>query len=502
MATRKDGSSGLTKPSAEFERMEVYRDLPRDLRGGTLAMQAAGTKHLWKHPREQKKEYARRLQSLVLEPYYWSACEHLAAQPLTRPVMWSDDAPEDLILWSNDIDGKDRDIRTLARSTCVNSIGYGIAYLLVVWSEEDGRPYVTELPAASVLDPYSPPGGMRVLMEVPSTVPPEFPWQRRIEQQLWVLWDGEPTAGGEDRYARYDVYQHDDPTDPTSPWREEPTLELGGSFAPQEYIPLFPIPSGSDSPEDEQPWVSTPPLHPLALMNRLHMNKRSDLDAGLAIANVPQRAASGLMEQEARAIDTVIYKGLWWMANPSGRFYFVEHSGAAFGVSREDIESLERRMDVFGLSPMLSEPSANATATGRLIDLSRATTTAQAWALVWQDAWLQAMRCAARYMSKPDDFRLEFFSDFGARDANLERARVIQQDYLNGDLPPELYYPEMKRLGVYGESFDAEMAAAGVARRRVDTLKALATMPPPVIEGAQKEEAEADEEEITAGDNA
>lgn len=470
----------MTLPSPEYERMEAQRALPRDLRRMNELPPEQVRLHLWQHSRESRKDFLRRVLASVCEPFYWAACEHLAGQPFVRPIKWSDGTSPDLLKMAEDIDGQDRDIRTLARSSCLNSVGYGLSYLFVVWSEEDGRPYLTELPGECVLDPYVPPGGVRVLMQVPSeNYDRAKPWTRKNDVQLWVLWDGEPTASGDDRFARWEVYEREDPSDPTSPFRDAPSPQLGGSFRPELYIPLFPVPSGSDTVNDRQPWVSGPPLYPLALMNRLHFNKRSDLDAGLALSNIPQRAASGLTEGEAKKIDTASHHGLWWMMNPQGKFYFVETQGSSFEISLKDLEQTERRMEVFGLSPLVSEPSGGATALGRRIDLTRAVTTAQAWSMVWQDSWLQAMRAFARYLSKPDSFTLEFVSDFGPRDGDVDKAKVVQQDYLQGDLDPRDYYPEMKRLGIYGEAFDANAAARRVLDARSESLRRLAALPSP-----------------------
>jgi len=488
-------------PSAEWTLMERYRQLPRDLRGGVLKLRECADEHLWRSPRERDHDYQRRLNALRFDPLYWSAMEHLGGQPFTRQLEWSDDAPEVLQPagpWANDVDGFDRDLRQVMRASCITSVGMGLMFVLVTWDADDGRPYLVEIPSEDVLDPWEEGAPVRIRMSIVNRDEAK-PWIKWHEDQIWALYDGEPTAGGLDRYARWEVYEREKPKDPKSPFREEPKEELSGYFSPQEFIPLFPIYTGTGVCGERLPWVSVPPLYDTAEANRVLLNKQSDLDYGLHIGNVPQRAASGLTEDEAKKIDTVSHKGLWYMTEPRGRFYFVEHTGASFEISMKDLERLTRQIEVASLQPLVSDDSG-VTATGRMIDLSRATTTAQAWTLGWQDSWNQVLHAMARYARLPDRFTVGLFTAFGPAPQDLERAKLIQKDYLEGDLEPELYYPEMKRLGVYGEAFDADRAATAARKRQDEEMKRLLTMPVPgggrVPTDAKADEAE-DQPDLT-----
>lgn len=466
----------IASPSNAWHAMEAYRELPRDLRGGVLGLQALGQKHLFKAAKETEKDYQRRKKALTLEPYYWASCEHLGGQPFTIAPRWSDDTPKLVREWEKDVDFTQRDFRSVAWTSCTASVGMGLQFLLVLWDNERNRSKILVFPAEAVLDPKEEGAPVRIRVDEYER-DPDRPWLRVRIEQIMMLFDGEPTAGGEERFARYQLFEHEKRTNPKTPWKETPVEE--GFLTPQETMPLFPLYTGSGGVHDMLPWVSVPALHPLAVMNRTHMNKRSDLDFGLHIANIPQRGASGLTKKEAEEITTVSYDGLWWMSNPAGKFYFVEHAGQAFDISLRDLDGLERKCEIFGLSPLLSKEAQNVTATGRLIDLSRATTTAQAWALCWEDTWLQAWRCAARYARVSDKFTMTLYTEFGPKEKDLERAKMIQSDYLQGDLDPVLYYNVMRQLGVYPEGFDAATAAAKAIARRDEMMKQLAAIPVP-----------------------
>ena len=478
--TTNQSETDVASPSPEWKEMEVYRELPRDLRAGTIGLQRQSGKHLWQAPRERDKDFARRLKALQFEPFYWSSAELIGGQPFTQMIGFSDDTPPEIKEWNKDIDGTGRDLRSFARTACIGSVGYGIQFLWPKWDDEKQRPYLWLIPEDAVLDPYEEGQPVRVLM-VEEERDPDKPWLRVSVEQVWIFYDGDPTAGAEERYARWEVYEHKERTNPKSEWKETPEEGLGGFFKPLDRMPLVPLFTGSNSPENNLPWMVLPPLHPLAVANRVWMNKRSDLDFGLWMANVPQKTISGISEDEVKKIDTVSYKGVWWSSNPQTKFAYLEHSGASFEVSRLDMNELERRMEVLGLMPNVSRADASqaVTATGEMRDMSRAITTSQAWALGWQDSFETALRMMALYRRFYDGFTLEFHTSFGPKERDLERLRIVQQDYVNGDLEPEFYYPEAKRLGGYTEAFNADAAAAAATKRRKANLAAFSALPAP-----------------------
>jgi hypothetical protein len=464
-------------PSEAWDVMEVYRQLPREIRGGIPQILGSPFDLLWKAAKEKEVDFKRRKRALQWSPFYWLSCQHLAQQPWTAPPTWSNDTPPVLVnVWAQDVDLTQRNFDHVARSSCEASVGYGLRYLLVLWHEVKGRPIIIEIPAAAVLDPWEEGAPVRVLM-TDTWRDAKKPWIIHNREQVWMFWDGEPTAGGEDRFARWEVFERTDPKNPKSPWEETPTDGLGDFFINQEMMPLFPLYTGSHSPMDSLPHVVVPPLHSLATDNVVWMNKRSDLDWGLHVSNIPLRGWSGVKKAEVEAQDKISYKGTYWNENPAGKLYFAEHSGASFGIAQEELTLMERRMEIFGMSPMMSRETGNVTATGRRIDLSRAITTAQASALGWEDTWTQAWRAAARYRRLNDRFTMQVVTDFGPDEDNIDAARIVQTDFANGDLDPEDYYPTMVALGVYPESFDVEGAIRRSRARMEAEAKRLAAIP-------------------------
>jgi len=484
----------VATPSAAWAAMERYRELPRDLRGGVLELQELREAHLWKHEKEADADYNWRVKALWLTPFYWSACDLLGGQPFTKAIGWSDDTPAVIGEWAKDIDGSGRDFRHVARSSCITSVGYGLNYLWPVWDPALGRPVIRILPGESVLDERESGAPIRVMMTELDR-DEEKPWIKKEAEQVWIFYDGEPTSNSNEKYARWEVYEHEERYKADSPWNETPTADLGGYLDPLTKIPLVPLYTGNN-PEDGVPWECYPPMHDLAVLNRVWINKTSDLDFGLHMANVPQRIAVGVDEETVKKMTKVSYKGLWWTNNAQAKFSFLEHSGSSFDLSLREIENIARKAEIMGHKPNIDRGDAAAavTATGELARMAESVTTSQAWTFGWQDSWETAWRIAAQIGSQPDRFTLGFHANFGPRERDLDRARIIQADYQNGELEPEVYFPEAKRLGVYTEEFDAEAAAAAARQRRKDIEESLKANSLPPREGEDAEDENEDEE--------
>lgn len=467
----------ISTPSPEWKMMEAYRELPRDLRGDVLLLQEQASEHLWKASKEIDADWKRRVKALQFDPFYWSAAEHIGGQPYEREIAFSDDVPAQVLEWAKDIDGTGRDLTAFFRASSINAVGYGVDYLLALWDADAGRPYIMQLPAESVLDPYEEGAPLRIQM-TDYERDADKPWIRHEVETIWMLWDGEPTAGGIDRYARVEIYEHKERRDPESEWRKEPSSVF--SLSPHETLPLVSNYTGSNSPMEQVPWVVLPPNYALAVANRVWLNKRSDLDFGLHIGNIPQRAASGIGEEEMARL-VAGYSGMLYTEKENGRFYYVEHSGASFGISFQDLGEMERRMQVMGSMPNVTRASTQGamTATAELRDMGPALTRARAWAYGWQDTCTSILRKCAQYQRISDKFTSAVFTDFGPQDKDADRAAMIQKDYISGDLEPDLYFPEMQRLGVYSQAFDVDAAVAGAKRRRAEAMRSFSDIPAP-----------------------
>lgn len=461
----------------------MYRKLPRALRGGVMRLRAEKEEFVFRHPRETKSDYDLRLKRLQFQPFYWESAEFLGGQPFTKDIVFSADTPAELVdVWAKDIDGTGLDLRRLARSSCINSVGYGVGYLWSVYDKAKGRPYVKFIPPDLVLDPYEPGRPVRVRF-FDTEEDKNNKWLRVEVEQMWVFYDGEATAGGDDRFARWEVYEHKERLNPESEWKSAPEDELGGNFEPLTEIPLTPIYTGNNSPQDQLPWVVIVPQYDLAASNLIWTQKKSDLDWGLYLANVPQRCVAGASADEVKQNTTVSPSAIWSTMSPQGKYYYLQHDGACFEIAQRDLGELERRMEVMGSMPNVSQADIYAvskTATGEVREMKRSVTTAQAWAYGWQDSWETALRKCTRYARLNDSFTLEFNTEFGPQSFDrIAAAQIVQQDYINGDLAPELYYPIIKSLGVYPDTFDADQAAALAKASREATMQRISRIPPP-----------------------
>lgn len=484
------GKTGQTKgtepdvstPSPEWFAMEPYRALPRDLAGGLLKFQKLRETRLWKAAREKRLDYERRVKALQFEPYYGASCELLGGQPFTREITFSEDTPPELLKWLDDIDLAARTARQVARSSCIDSVWYGHNVLWPRFDEERERPFVEVLPAASVLDPYVPGQPVRIL-RVDFERHPDRPWIKMPVEQIWIFYDGDILAQDDTKFARWDVYEREDRLNKESAWNKEPTDELGGLLRPLLTIPLFALYTGNLAPPGlvHDPWLTIPPLHPLAAANVVWINKRSDLDNGLHNGNIPQRVAKGITEDEVKKINKTSYTGIWWTEQVQGLFYFLEPSGGTFEISALDLADMERRMEVLGNMPNVTRADVRGrsgggekTAAGEEREARRATTVSQAMALGWQDTWQTVYRTMAEIMKLPAEFDVGFNTKFGPRERDIERWQSIQADHNAGYLSHLQYFELALTIGGYPETFKPKEAAAFATAKDASNARLLA----------------------------
>jgi hypothetical protein len=408
------------------------------------------------------------LRALQHHPFYLDAADLLGGQPFTKPITFSDDAPQELRdprgAWREDIDGSRRTLQQLARQSCINSTKSGFILLWPRFIPGGSRPFMETIPSEAVLDRYIPGNPVRIKFTSHEILNAAKPWILTPIEQIWMFMD----AGIQDPdFATIVVFEHQDRADPKSDWNETPTPDLGAILKPLTEIPLYPLYTGHASPPElgelvHDPWVTMPPLYALAKMNQVYDSKRSDLDWGLHIGNIPQRAAKGITKEEMELINKVSYSGLWALENVNGLFYFVEPSGKTFALAAEDLSDMERRMGIIGNSPNVTRSDARGnvlTATGELREMAPAIMEGQSWAKNWQDTWETALRTLARIVRLPDTFKVKFDTNFGPKDQDLDRWRVVQTDRQRKEISARQYFDVSKELGGYPETFNAEDAA-------------------------------------------
>lgn len=106
---------------------------------------------------------------------------------------------------------------------------------------------------------------------------------------------------------------------------------------------------------------SAPPLVDLAHLNVRHWQNYSDYAHILHVAQVPLLARIGVSDQES-AIEVSVARTID-IPNPDGDVKWVEVQGAGISAGRQELQDLEQRMALMGLSMLSQKTDSNVTAT-------------------------------------------------------------------------------------------------------------------------------------------
>lgn len=250
------------------------------------------------------------------------------------------------------------------------------------------------------------------------------------------------------------------------PSRYEPTgapeLEKQGIVAKQTEIPVAVFYAG----EQYAPFVSEPPLLDLAYQNIAHFNVLSDHRHALHVASVPLLCFKGRRGDGAEALISPKYG---FDVDVNGDIWYAEHTGAAIGQTRQELQDIEMRMASLGLALLAREtPPERETATAKLIDKTE------------QDSALAvAVRNLSDTLERAAQFHevyrdgvsgsIELNADYTSLSLDATAVTTFSTLVTNGQLSLETLWAILMQGGVLPEEFDPEKerellnAAAGSA---------------------------------------
>jgi hypothetical protein len=446
--------------SAEVMAMDPAWSVTEPLMAGTLAMRAAGDRHLPRWPNEDPDAYRARRDTATLFPAFRRTVSVMTGKPFSKELTLGQDVPAQIVEWAQDIDREGVSLHVFAAEMFGEALAHGLAGILVEAPkpvEAPGRVATRAEQAQAGVRPYfvrvmhrqilgwkiAATNGARVLVQLrlsESATVDDGAYGEKVVERVRVLTPG-----------AYEVWekQQASPGSIQDEWRP---IEEGVTGLP--YIPFVPI----------YGWRmglmrARPPLLDLAHLNVKHWQSQSDQDTILHTARVPILAIIGGSD------DTSLTIGGSSAVNvpAEGDIKWVEHSGAAIKAGQESLDALEEQMIQAGAELLVKQPGSR-TATESANDAEGNKSDLQRIAEGFEDSLDLALQMMADYASLGSGGHVSLYKDYGAATLTDASAQMIVAMNQAGQISTQTMYAELKRRGTLAPDLDYDDEAELIAQ--------------------------------------
>lgn len=454
--TEKDPKDPSTTSFA-YDVMAPQWDKLETLLGGTLAMRTAGNKYLPKHAEESDPAYEERLQAAVLLNVADLTLSTWVGKPFGDPVHISEDMPEDIQVLLEDVDLQGNNIDVFARNVFKEGLAKAFTHVMVDFprTQQEGqeggprtladdrsqgvRPYWVHVRPeqvlfahAEVIDGREVLTHVRILeeiIEMDGFAEVSKQQIRVLEPGLVQIYQEVKTKTKKKQWALVEKYTYDLP-----------------------FIPFITFYA-----DREGFMLGKPPLADLADLNITHWQSTSDQRVILTVSRFPMLAVSGVDDDEQKAMRVGPYE---WLAtqDAQGRFYYVEHEGAAIEAGRKDLRDLEDQMAHYG-ADFMRKRSQPSTATERVLDTTEVTSPLQDVTNRFIDAMNQMLQMTGAWLKRSDIGSLNLNTEFSFQGPQGEDIVALREARRDRDISRQAYLDELVRRGVLNDDFDLEADA-------------------------------------------
>jgi hypothetical protein len=444
--------------SAAYDLMAPRWDLIDTILEGTEAMRAAGNKYMPQHPEETTKNYNVRLERATLVNQTEQTLDELVGKAFDKPPVLSEKAPEPIVEFSDDVDTLGTGLASFCQNWFRSGTAKAFCHVLVDFTKarpatpdkprtldddrkENLRPYwVLVQPEDLIFAASKIENGREVLTQVriKECVVEQDGFLEKVVERIRVLYPD-----------HYELWEFRKQRGKKTQWVviETGPMALG-------YIPLVTFYT-----DREGLMIGKPPLQDLAFLNVAHWQSSSDQRNVLTVARFPMLAASGAMDAEDADSPMTVGPNKWlFMPDPQGKFYYVEHSGAAIEAGRNDLKDLEDQMANYGAAFLKKRPG-DLTATERSLDSAEGASLLQTFAVSFVHAVNQALEITCDWLKVTETDEAVVAMDIKALatgdDSPIE-VETLREMRKNKDISRVAFLTEMIRRRVLPAEFDIE----------------------------------------------
>jgi len=447
-------------PSDGYELMRTQGDwaMLTALLGGTKAMRKAGQEYLPKETDEQDPNYQTRLNRSFLYNAYKDTITKCVARPFSKPM--TIELPEFLEPLIENFDGEGQHLQDFAMEFFNLLVSWGLShafadYPKVADPRNENKKTVAEkglLPFNRMIAPKRMIGWkvgdkkanekqLTEIRYIEMKTREGDDWMQETVELIWVV-----TATG------YTVWEFKENTanKKKEEWVEIESGEIENAI---DGIPLI-----TAYAKKEDMMVAFPPLGELGWANVEHWQSLSDQKNILRYSRFGILMASGFSAEEIKAGLTVAPTQVVFSENPDAQLGYAEHTGKAVESGDKDIKSIEDRMEVLGLQPMLQK-YWNVKATGQAINETKSVSQIEMWIASTIRAMKQLLILDAKWMGKDiteDDIKLDINKDFVFGQGSSSDIAALHKAREMGDIDQRTYLMELKRFGVLSDDVDVD----------------------------------------------
>lgn len=489
---KKDPESPATT-SFEWDAMIDSWVRTETLLGGTESMREAGRLYLPQHEEETDPNYFERLTTNVLFNVMEMTLDSFVGRPFAEPMELSEDMPDDIREMAEDIDLQGNNISTFCREWFREGIAKGFAHVIVDMPpltedilgdgeiprertladdrSEGRRPFWQLVKPENVIFAesqfVSTQNGTHEMfthVRIRQDVVQRVGFAQEIIEQILVL---EPGI--------VEVWQKVRPTKKKKPeWKKVDEVGTGIDFIPM--VTFYANRKGF--------MLSKPPLDDLAFMNVRHWQSNSDQINVLTVARFPMLAVAGATDQSGTMM-RIGPRQLLGTRDPNGRFYYVEHSGAAIEAGENDLDKLEEQMGSYGAEFLKRRPG-NETATGRALDSAEAMSPLQDMTVRFIDAVNNALMFTGLWVDEDNAGTISLVTDFNADEADEADLSFLENMRERRDISRLAVIEEAKRRGKLSPDYDPEEDLRQL-EREVELLKDITPIIPGQIDPSERD---------------
>ena len=438
--------------SSAYEVMKPRWDKMEAVVGGTETMRSAGETYLPQHAAELPARYAERLACATLLNITELTLESLVGRPFSDPVQLSEDMPEQIKVIMQDVDLQGNNIDVYGRRWFREGVKKAFAHTLIEFPEKkpkaDGSPRTLEDDRKDNLRPYwvfiKPENLIFAFTEIVQgrevvtharfyeEVTEMVGFAEAIKKRIRVFTPG-----------LQEVYEEQEDEKKKKVWKLVHSLVVDLPFVP--LVTFYAAKEG--------PMLAKPPLMDLADLNIAHFQSGSDQRAVLTVARFPMLAMSGSSGQDAK-LEIGPYKWLW-CDDPTGKFYYVEHTGKAIKAGKEDLDDLLSQMSHYGAEFLKKQPGRQ-TATARALDSAEATSPLQDMTLRFMDAVDHALWMTAQWLKLKEGGKVKISTDFGPEKSDQNDLLGLQFARKVRDISRKAFLEEYKRRGILSDEYNLD----------------------------------------------